>query len=148
MRQGIFSYAQLLMTLCIKTTNRLISGILTLIFAVLFAFVFAEERQRGLAVVIAIPLAISLIWYAYLRFLDSESRPKGTTEYSGIKKIVAIFSVLTIISAIASYTVKSKIGVVFAFLFLILIIIYEIVDYIEMSKLSEQVEIKEGKVNV
>ena len=44
-----------------KIANRLISGILTLIFSILFAFVFAEERQRGLAIVIAIPLAISLI---------------------------------------------------------------------------------------
>lgn len=121
----------------LKTTNRLISGILTLIFAVLFAFVFAEERQRGLAIVIALPLALSLIWYAYLRFLDPESRPKERTEFTSMKRIVAIFSVLTIISAIASYTVKSKIGVIFTFVFLILIIIYEMIDYIETIKIKE-----------
>lgn len=127
----------------LKASNRLISGVLTLIFAILFAFVFAEERQRGLAIVIALPLALSLIWYAYLRFLDSESRPKGRTEFTCMKRIVAVFSILMIISTIASYAVKSKIGVVFTFLFLVLITIYEILDYIEVSKieLKEEVDV-------
>ena len=68
-----------------KIANRFLSGILTLIFSMLFAFVVAEERQRGLAIVIAIPLAISLIWYAYSLFIDSD-RPKRKTEYNSIKK--------------------------------------------------------------
>lgn len=131
-----------------KIANRLISGILTLIFSILFAFVFAEERQRGLAIVIAIPLAISLIWYAYSRFIDSEHRQTGKTEYSGIKKIVGVFAIMTIISAVASYTTKSRIGIFLAILFLILIIIYEIVDYIEVSQLHEQkTELKEVETN-
>lgn len=131
----------------IKIANRLLSGALTLIFSVLFAFVFAEERQRGLAIVIAIPLAISLIWYAYSRFIDSD-RPKEKTEYSGIKKIVGVFAMLTIISAVASYTTKSRIGILLSILFLMLIIIYEIVDYIEVSQLQEQkTESKEVEVD-
>ncbi len=121
----------------LKIANRLISGILTLIFSILFAFVFAEERQRGLAIVIAIPLAISLIWYAYSRFIDYDI-PREKTEYSGIKKIVGIFAAVTILSTIASYTTKSRIGIILVFLFLILIIIYEIMDYIEISQPHEQ----------
>lgn len=121
----------------LKIANRLLSGILTLIFSVLFAFVFVEERQRGLAIVIAIPLAISLIWYAYSRFMDSD-RPVEKTEYSGIKKIVTIFAIITIISAVASFTMKSRIGIFLTILFFILIIIYEILDYIEVSKIQEQ----------
>ncbi len=120
----------------IKIANRLLSGALTLIFSLMFAIVFVEERQRGLAIVIAIPLAISLIWYAYSRFIDS-GIPKGKTEYSGIKKIVGIFAAITIISTIASYTTKSRIGIVLAILFLILIIIYEVVDYIEVAQIHE-----------
>lgn len=121
-----------------KIANRLLSGSLTLIFSILFAFVFAEERQRGLAIVIAIPLAISLIWYAYSRFIDSEYRQTGKTEYSGIKKIVGVFAIMTIISTVASYTTKSRIGIVLAILFLILIIIYEIVDYIDVSSYTNK----------
>lgn len=121
----------------LKIANRLLSGILTLIFSVLFAFVFVEERQRGLAIVIAIPLAISLIWYAYSRFMDSD-RPVVKTEYSGIKKIMTIFAIITIISAVASFTMKSRISIFLTILFFILIIIYEILDYIEVSKIQEQ----------
>ena len=131
-----------------KIANRFLSGILTLIFSMLFAFVVAEERQRGLAIVIAIPLAISLIWYAYSLFIDSD-RPKRKTEYNSIKKIVAISATATLISTIASYTTKSKIGIILAVLFLILIIIYEIVDYIEVLQLNEQkTESKEQEVDV
>ncbi len=111
----------------LKIANRFLSGILTLIFSILFAFVFVEERQRGLAIVIAIPLAISLIWYAYSRFIDSD-RPKEKTEYTGIKKIMAIFAALAIISTVASYTTKSRISIVLVILFLILLIIYEIIE--------------------
>lgn len=131
-----------------KIANRFLSGILTLIFSMLFAFVVAEERQRGLAIVIAIPLAISLIWYAYSLFIDSD-RLKRKTEYNSIKKIVAISATATLISTIASYTTKSKIGIILAVLFLILIIIYEIVDYIEVLQLNEQkTESKEQEVDV
>ena len=132
----------------LKIANRLLSGILTLIFSILFAFVFVEERQRGLAIAIAIPLAISLIWYAYSRFIDSD-RPNEKTEYSGIKKIVGVFAILTIISAVASYTTKSRIGILLAVLFLMLIFVYEIVDYIEVSHLHEQkTESKEAEVDI
>ena len=131
----------------IKIANRLLSGILTLIFSILFAFVFVEERQRGLAIAIAIPLAISLIWYAYSRFIDSD-RLNEKTEYSGIKKIVGVFAILTIISAVASYTTKSRIGILLTILFLMLIIVYEIVDYIEVSRLHKQkTESKEVEVD-
>lgn len=131
----------------IKIANRLLSGALTLIFSVLFAFVFVEERQRGLAIAISIPLAISLIWYAYSRFMDSD-RPNEKTEYSGIKKIVGVLAIITIISTVASFTTKSRIGILLAILFLMLIIIYEIVDYIEVSHLHEQkTESKEVEVD-
>ena len=131
----------------IKIANRLLSGALTFIFSVLFAFVFVEERQRGLAIAIAIPLAISLIWYAYSRFIDSD-RLNEKTEYSGIKKIVGVFAILTIISAVASYTTKSRIGILLTILFLMLIIVYEIVDYIEVSRLHKQkTESKEVEVD-
>lgn len=131
----------------IKIANRLLSGVLTLIFSVLFAFVFVEERQRGLAIAIAILLAISLIWYAYSRFIDSD-RPKEKTEYSRIKMFVGVFAILTIISAVASFTTKSRIGILLVILFLLLIIIYEIVDYIEVSQLQgKKTESKEVEVN-
>lgn len=140
----------------INSQYKIIAGILTLIFGVIFAFVYAEERQRGLALLTAFPLAICLIWYAFLAYND-EGKIKKYKEYRqylidnqygsitiddsyGIpKQIVGFLTALSLVMVIVFIVTKVRYSVYIAILSIALLALYGLLDYLEREELNESI---------
>lgn len=57
----------------IRSPQKISVGLIILLLMVIFTFVFFEERQRGLALLVGIPLAICLVYFTFLYLGDKDS---------------------------------------------------------------------------
>ncbi len=57
----------------IRSPQKISVGLISLLLMVIFAFVFFEERQRGLAILVGIPLAACLVYFTFLYLGDRDS---------------------------------------------------------------------------
>ena len=127
----------------LRTSYKLVSGVLSLLLGVLSAFVFIEVRNRGLAIIIFIPTVIIFIptvicfmWYMYSLYKDNISLLKykryaknlheilktrnigyriNTHFYGEAKNVVSILILIFLITSVASTIQKEKYvsGIVF-----------------------------------
>lgn len=143
-------------TFPISTPHKLGVGLLSLVFSIATAFVYVEERQRGVALLVSIPLAICIIYFFYLWMKDNESLkiyklyrddlyylikqkkpefvPKKEKVLLGdigtIKAITGFLAVLVMAISIAMHAEKIRIASTFSLLFIVLLIAFVlVVDY-------------------
>lgn len=140
----------------INSQYKVLAGILVLVFGVIFAFVYAEERQRGLAILTAFPLAICCIWYAFLAYgdegkinkykkyrqylIDNKYGSVSTDEsYGTPKQVVGFLTALSLVMVIVFVVTKVRYSGFIAILSILLLVSYGILDYLEREELVESI---------
>lgn len=157
----------------IRTPQKMTLAILCLIFGALFAFVFAEERQRGIALIIAVPFALCLVYFSYLWLKDHEALQRYRKyrqdlldavrkEYPdyGLKKeqtfdpstgkdllgIIAIFDlIITIVLTVEAS--NRRIALLTGVIFVILIMLYAYIDNYESKEVEKEIGEIEAKIS-
>lgn len=152
----------------LRTSYKLASGILSLFLGVLSAFIFIEERNRGLAIIVFIPTAVCFIWYMYILYKDNISLLKykkyadslreilktknieykiNTHLYSETKGIVSILILIFSITSIASTIQRVRyISNVVFFLTILSLAGYAIFDYYERESIERDILEMETKL--
>lgn len=151
-------------TFPISSPNKLGVGLLSLIFSIALTFVYVEERQRGIALLISIPLGVCIIYFAYLWMKDDESlkiykqyqkdisnllvkkNPKYIPkkekilfgEIGTVKATLGLLAGLVMMISIAMQVEKIRISTSFNILFLVLLMTFVLVsDYEGKTVMNE-----------
>lgn len=74
----------------IRSPQKLSVGVISLILMAIFVFVFIEERQRGLAIMVGIPLSACLVYFTWLWLGDKEALKKHKKYLREIRNIVKV----------------------------------------------------------
>ncbi len=145
----------------LRTPYKFMAGMMSLVFGGLSAFVFIEERNRGLAMMIFIPTAICFIWYMYLLYKDNISLSKykkyainlyellktknvkyiiNAHLYGEAKSIVSILVIMFLIISIA-FTIERVRYVAGAAIFLVFLLlgIYAVLDSLEREEIEKDI---------
>lgn len=152
----------------IRTPQKVTVGIATLIFGLLLAFVFAEERQRGIAMAIAIPFSLCLVYFAYLWLSDNaalraykrylaylrklaaaaakdqkDTKQKiGMTRFDATtsKDFVGVIAVLDLVITIALMVEKIQLYRITGLMFVILMIAFAVLENQEAKKVEDEID--------
>lgn len=150
----------------IRTPQKLTLGIATLVFGVLLAFVFAEERQRGIALAIAIPFSLCLVYFSYLWLSDNaalraykrylvylrklntkeQKNPKqkkiGMTLFDANigKDFVGIIAVLDLLITIGLVVEKIQLYRITGLIFVVLMIAFAVLDNHEAKEVEKEID--------
>lgn len=156
----------------IRSPQKISVGLTILLLLVIFTFVFFEDRQRGLALLVAVPLAVCLVYFVFLYFGDRDSMKAYKKYLAEIRKtaqeadskyefkpnieiwipnpgetknFVLILTGLIFVVALAMFTTKSRIGGLGLFLDAILLAAYVWLEDQESKLIEQEIEYIENK---
>lgn len=159
----------------IRSPQKLSVGLISLLLMVVFTFVFFEDRQRGLALLVAVPLAACLVYFIFLWLGDRDSLKKYKTyllekrkaaietdpQYEFIpssialipnpgetKNFVLIMTGLIFVAALAMLSTKSRIGGIGLFLDAALLAAYVWLEDQESKLIEQEISYIENKYPV